>query len=503
MSEIQNGDLLIGNGRVSMLLEKEWQVGGWGVFELWITVGQEYSVILRTSARRNLSLQTTLKCVAVDPSKLIGRFELSSSHLELTAGGIAELCLGSSELSRISPMMSFTTRDSREALLRNALACRFLEDPSILTVGNLPLSAIQTLKEALGAGQIASLSDSAVDLSKKYLLAQGEIQLMQSARSHYLEAIPGIDGRCDGVILGALIASTLSGLPKKMGRTPTSRECKLALEGIECTDFDAMNSFREQLTQLMAICANNRDVCWRTKWEDHVTQVFQGESSKLSKASSDFWQRGGLAQVIFLGVVCCLKGTDETVDFLHALSPIKRESSFTRYLVTAYVLAIRHIILTPATTPQTAEVLEVVRGYLNKWCPEMAHLLSEDSFDSGAVFSEKSTGDTYDFVIAFFHFSNRLTFHQGMYESLRREDSTLNAVCLLGGLLGGVHSASGIPKKLRLLISAIETPGNNGSGTSPSEGLFEYVRRFMETLHESNLSQWKSADKLNVPQTGR
>lgn len=490
--KLENGDFLIGNGRVAMLLEKDWDVGGWGPYQLWATIDKECEIVLRAPSGRTLGLHLPpAKCVAVDPTKLIAKFEFPLRQYEPPADKVNDLLLSAAELARCHPMMSVSDHAPQDVLIGRALACRLLEDSSAIGETDLPEAAILIFRKALADGHVTTLSDQSITLSKEYLQRQIDIRLKRDAKSQYLNSVSGINGRCHGVIFGALIGSALGSLTGKQKKLPTSRECKAALEGEALLDFESMLFLSEKFARSMYALARDEVVGCNLNCPAQWPSAVHSVRSQSGTTPPNLWEGGGVAQAISLGLICCLKSPEETIQFLRELKQIKIDTLEDRSLLTAYVLAIRHLILTQGTNQELC-VLEIVREYLISCGSEAANLLSEDSIGLLKQVRGRYTEEVYDFCLVFSQFSNGYTFHQGLYESLRSDTTSQNVLCLLGGLLGAAKGISHIPKKLRISVSSVLRPPGDDGGNLYSSGLMDQIQRFLETLHESNLARWGS-----------
>jgi ADP-ribosyl-[dinitrogen reductase] hydrolase len=297
--------------------------------------------------------------------------------------------------------------------------------------------------------------------------------------------------RAKGAVTGALIGDAAGGVLEFIHRQPETEEVALALTmpggGVlnlapgQITDDGEMT-----LALLQALVKANGDY----------------QADTVAKAYSD-WQRSkpfdigiatqyalkvskeqlqdieGLAKIITrqaashnaaskangcvmratpLAIAACKLDKDQTIKMVYQDCGLTHPNKACLDATAAYVLAIRHLILTPGDSEgalKTAdEFLSTADAEVKQWFDDaMTHQLPDAHLYIGFV--------RYAFIYTFYHLKQQSPFEQALTDTLLRGGDTDTNACIVGGMIGALWGEDALPEQMKNQVMNCNTDLGN------------------------------------------
>ncbi len=280
-----------------------------------------------------------------------------------------------------------------------------------------------------------------------------------------------------GAVLGALIGDAAGGVLEFMGHPPTPKEAKNALlwmpgGGVfglapgQFTDDGEMT-----VTLLQALCntkgAYRRDIVAQAycQWEGsapfdigiatrsalRVNHERRQEAKGLADLvqaqaannNADSKANGSLMRATPLGIAACGCTLDEAIEIAEADAAMTHPNPTCISATTAYVLAMRHLILHAAEPDKVEGAIQAAADYLNEQVSpesqgkqEVSEWL-EDALHGRLPAAFPQAGYVrYAFTYAFHYLAQESTFEEAIYRTLLEGGDTDTNACIVGGLVG-------------------------------------------------------------------
>ena len=290
-----------------------------------------------------------------------------------------------------------------------------------------------------------------------------------------LQAMTAHQRHAAGAVYGALIGDAAGGVLEFLGRQPTKSEALKALDMPGGGVFDlAPGQFTddgEMTVTLLAALASTSGIFD----EDQVAKGYcdwarsdpfdigiatrsalRGiDSPQNSETMVEGIRRrardnnlkskanGSLMRATPLGIAACRCTLDETI-FIS-----RRDAEFTHpndacvASTTAYVLALRHLILSPK---DNVGAIDAARSYLSGHNSEVMQWLQDAEAGDLPAATPQAGFVRYGFTYAFHFLYHGFGFKKALIETLAMGGDTDTNACIVGGLLGAYHGLEGLPK---------------------------------------------------------
>ena len=290
-----------------------------------------------------------------------------------------------------------------------------------------------------------------------------------------LEEMSAHHRHASGAVYGALIGDAAGGVLEFLGRQPTKSDALKALEMPGGGVFDlAPGQFTDDgemtVTLLTALASTHgifdektvaqgyRDWAMSDPFDIGIATraALRGpDNSKTSETMVDGIRRrarennlkskanGSLMRATPLGIAACRCTLDETIFITRRDAEFTHPNDACVASTTAYILALRHLILSPK---DNVGATDAARSYLSGHNGEvMQWLLDAEAGDLPAA-TPQAGFVRYGFTYAFHFLYHGLGFKQAIIETLVMGGDTDTNACIVGGLLGAYHGLEGLPK---------------------------------------------------------
>jgi len=289
-----------------------------------------------------------------------------------------------------------------------------------------------------------------------------------------------------GAVLGALIGDAAGGVLEFMGRPPTPKEAKAALQDMpgggvfslapgQFTDDGEMT-----VTLLQTLC--NTQGAYRP---DLVAQAYcQWEGSapfdigiatrsalrvnrdrrqepkglaalvqaQAANNNADSKANGSLMRATPLGIAACGCSVEEAIEMAEADAAMTHPNPTCISATTAYVLALRHLILNAADAGKVEGAVQAAADYLNskdkannsgrlevsEWLEDALHGRLPAAFPQAGFVR-------YAFTYAFYYLAQESRFEDAIYRTLLEGGDTDTNACIVGGLVGAYVGLGSLP----------------------------------------------------------
>jgi ADP-ribosylglycohydrolase len=289
-----------------------------------------------------------------------------------------------------------------------------------------------------------------------------------------------------GAVLGALIGDAAGGVLEFMGRPPTPKEARKALQDMpgggvfglapgQFTDDGEMT-----VTLLQTLC--NTQGAYRP---DLVAQAYcQWEGSapfdigiatrsalrvnrdrrqepkglavlvqaQAANNNADSKANGSLMRATPLGIAACGCSVEEAIEMAEADAAMTHPNPTCISATTAYVLALRHLILNAADAGKVEGAVQAAADYLNsedkannsgrlevsEWLEDALHGRLPAAFPQAGFVR-------YAFTYAFYYLAQESRFEDAIYRSLLEGGDTDTNACIVGGLVGAYVGLGSLP----------------------------------------------------------
>jgi ADP-ribosyl-[dinitrogen reductase] hydrolase len=278
-----------------------------------------------------------------------------------------------------------------------------------------------------------------------------------------------------GAVYGALIGDAAGGVLEFFGRQPTKSDALKALDMPGGGVFDlAPGQFTDDgemtVTLLNALVSTHgifdektvaqgyRDWAMSDPFDIGIAtrSALRGiDSSQNSETMVEGIRRrarennfkskanGSLMRATPLGIAACRCTLDETIFIARQDAEFTHPNDTCVASTTAYVLALRHLILSPK---DNVGAIDVARSYLSGHNSEVMQWLQDAEAGDLPAATPQAGFVRYGFTYAFHFLYHGFGFKQAILETLVMGGDTDTNACIVGGLLGAYHGLDGIPK---------------------------------------------------------
>jgi len=290
-----------------------------------------------------------------------------------------------------------------------------------------------------------------------------------------------------GAVLGALIGDAAGGVLEFMGRPPTAKEAKNALSQMpgggvfslapgQFTDDGEMT-----VTLLQTLCNTHgayrpdlvaQAYCqWegsqpfdigmatrsalrvdRNRRQEHkelavLVQAQATNNNAHSKAN------GSLMRATPLGIAACGCSVEEAIEMAEADAAMTHPNPTCISATTAYVMALRHLILNASEVDRAKGAIRAASDYLNS--DSKAHEVGrlevsewlEDALHGRLPAAFPQAGFVrYAFTYAFYYLAQQSKFEESIYRTLLEGGDTDTNACIVGGLVGAYGGLGSLPQ---------------------------------------------------------
>jgi ADP-ribosylglycohydrolase len=295
------------------------------------------------------------------------------------------------------------------------------------------------------------------------------------------------ENRAFGAVYGALIGDAAGGVLEFMGRKPTVKEAAKAFEmpggGVfelapgQFTDDGEMTvTLLRALYLTRGIFNATQVAAGYCNWADsrpfdiglatraafkEPTRPSTVASNQLSTVQSqaqehnaDSKANGSLMRATPLGIAACRLNTQETIDMVKQDVVLTHPNEICIATTTAYVLALRHLILCPK---DNLGAIKAASEYLKHNNAEVLQWL-DDAANSNLPAATPQAGYVrYGFTYAFHYLEFAFGYRQAILETLAMGGDTDTNACIVGGLVGAYNGLNGIPKQALEKVLACKT----------------------------------------------
>ena len=290
-----------------------------------------------------------------------------------------------------------------------------------------------------------------------------------------------------GAVYGALIGDAAGGVLEFMGRKPSVTEAVKAFEmpggGVlelasgQFTDDGEMTvTLIRALYLTRGIFNSSQVAAGYCNWADSrpfdiglatraafkkPIRPFTTSSNQLSNVinqaqehNAESKANGSLMRATPLGIAACRLNKQETIDMVKQDVVLTHPNEICIATTTAYVLAIRHLILHPK---DNLGAIKAAREYLKQNNAEVLQWL-DDAANSNLPAATPHAGYVrYGFTYAFHYLEFAFSYRQAILETLTMGGDTDTNACIVGGLLGTYNGIKGIPKQALEKVLACRT----------------------------------------------
>lgn len=292
-----------------------------------------------------------------------------------------------------------------------------------------------------------------------------------------------------GAVLGALIGDAAGGVLEFMGRPPSPKEAKNALQWMpgggvfglapgQFTDDGEMT-----VTLLQSLCNTKGvyrsdlvaqaycqwegsapfDIGMATRSALRVNRNRRQEAKGLTALvqlqaannNADSKANGSLMRATPLGIAACGCTVEEAIKMAEADAAMTHPNPTCIGATTAYVLALRHLILHAAEPGKVEGAIQAAAEYLDtKTSPtgplsqgkqEVSEWL-EDALHGRLPAAFPQAGFVrYAFTYAFYYLAQESTFEEAIYRTLLEGGDTDTNACIVGGLVGAYIGLGSLP----------------------------------------------------------
>ena len=290
-----------------------------------------------------------------------------------------------------------------------------------------------------------------------------------------LEAITAHQRHAAGAVYGALIGDAAGGVLEFLGRQPTKSEALKALDMPGGGVFDlAPGQFTDDGEMTVTLLAALASTSGRFD-EDQVAKGYCNwarsdpfdigiatrsalrgiDSPQNSETMVEGIRRrardnnlkskanGSLMRATPLGIAACRCTLDETIFIARRDAEFTHPNDACVASTTAYVLALRHLILSPK---DNVGAIDAARSYLSEHNSEVMQWLQDAEAGDLPAATPQAGFARYGFTYAFHFLYHGFGFKQAIIETLAMGGDTDTNACIVGGLLGAYHGLDGLPK---------------------------------------------------------
>ena len=290
-----------------------------------------------------------------------------------------------------------------------------------------------------------------------------------------------------GAVLGALIGDAAGGVLEFMGRPPTAKEAKNALSQMpgggvfslapgQFTDDGEMT-----VTLLQTLCnthgAYRPDLVAQAYCQWEGSQPFDIGMATRSALRVDRDRRqehkelavlvqaqatnnnahskanGSLMRATPLGIAACGCSVEEAIEMADADAAMTHPNPTCISATTAYVMALRHLILNASEVDRAKGAIRAASDYLNS--DSKAHEVGrlevsewlEDALHGRLPAAFPQAGFVrYAFTYAFYYLAQESKFDESIYRTLLEGGDTDTNACIVGGLVGAYGGLGSLPQ---------------------------------------------------------
>lgn len=290
-----------------------------------------------------------------------------------------------------------------------------------------------------------------------------------------------------GAVLGALIGDAAGGVLEFMGRPPKPKEAENALDWMpgggvfslapgQFTDDGEMT-----VTLLQTLCntqgAYRPDLVAQAycQWEGSEPfdigmatrsalrvdrdrrQVHKGLAvlvqAQAANNNADSKANGSLMRATPLGIAACGCSIEEAIEMAEADAAMTHPNPTCISATTAYVMALRHLILNASEVNRVKGAINAASDYLNSDSKphkvgrlEVSEWL-EDALHGRLPAAFPQTGFVrYAFTYAFYYLAQESKFDESIYRTLLEGGDTDTNACIVGGLVGAYGGLGSLPQ---------------------------------------------------------
>jgi ADP-ribosyl-[dinitrogen reductase] hydrolase len=290
-----------------------------------------------------------------------------------------------------------------------------------------------------------------------------------------LDAMTPHERNAAGAVYGALIGDAAGGVLEFLGRQPTKSDALKALDMPGGGMFDlAPGQFTDDgemtVTLLTALASTHgifdektvaqgyRDWAMSDPFDIGIAtrSALRGpDNSKTSETmvggirrrahDNNFKSKanGSLMRATPLGIAACRCTLDETIFIARQDAEFTHPNDTCVASTTAYVLALRHLILSPK---DNVGAIDVARSYLSGHNSEVMQWLQDAEAGDLPAATLQAGFVRYGFTYAFHFLYHGFGFKQAIIETLAMGGDTDTNACIVGGLLGAFNGFDELPK---------------------------------------------------------
>ena len=186
---------------------------------------------------------------------------------------------------------------------------------------------------------------------------------------------------------------------------------------------------------------------------DAATQLLSVQGKALVH-NAESKSNGSLMRATPLGIAACRLNTLETINMVKQDVVLTHPNEICIATATAYVLAIRHLILHPK---DGAGAVKAASEYLSQTNKEVLQWLYDGANSNLPAATPQAGYVKCGFTYAFHFLEFEFSYRQAILETLAMGGDTDTNSCIVGGLLGAYHGINSIPKQALEKILACKT----------------------------------------------
>ncbi|KXZ55562.1 hypothetical protein GPECTOR_2g1111 [Gonium pectorale] len=183
---------------------------------------------------------------------------------------------------------------------------------------------------------------------------------------------------------------------------------------------------------------------------------------RQAQFSKDSQANGALMRITPLAVWGCRLSDEALAAAAMADAKLSHPHEVTQHANAVYCIAIKHLIARPGDAEGAVEAAHAWAGA--HACAEVRDWLKEALGDAQGPAANRMIGFVrYGFFYAFRHLSHRTPYREAIRDTLLLKGDTDTNAAIVGGLVGALHGASGVPAHMAAaVLGRLGQPGTRG-----------------------------------------
>jgi len=180
--------------------------------------------------------------------------------------------------------------------------------------------------------------------------------------------------------------------------------------------------------------------------------------------NADSKANGSLMRATPLGIAACGCSVEETIEMVQADAAMTHPNPTCISATTAYVLALRHLILHADKPKRVEGAIQAAADYLsnealaaNPGAVEVSEWLEDALHDRLPAAFPQAGFVRYAFTYAFYYLSRESRFEDVIYRTLLEGGDTDTNACIVGGLMGAYWGLGSLPNYSLSAVLKCET----------------------------------------------